>query len=100
MMQQMGVSPGNDEDVPPPPSQAMLEILPLHWKIARDADGRIYYFHTVTRYCQWCVCWGVCDCVSVCMTECGYVCLCVRVYVCVCVCVCVLCCMCVACVTE
>ena len=63
-MQQMGAVPQpappvEEEDVPPPPSPPeQRDMLPLHWKIARDTDGRIYYFHTITRYC---VCMCVCE---------------------------------------
>jgi histone-lysine N-methyltransferase SETD2 len=27
--------------------------LPLHWRSARDADGRIYYYHKKTRESRW-----------------------------------------------
>ncbi|KAK7506668.1 hypothetical protein BaRGS_00002143 [Batillaria attramentaria] len=55
LQQQTGVPGGEEEDVPPPPSppKASSTTLPPNWKTARDAEGRLYYYHTVTRQTQW-----------------------------------------------
>ena len=38
------------DDAPPPPSPpALREMLPPNWKMARDPEGRVYYFHNFTR---------------------------------------------------
>lgn len=56
-MQQTGqpMPGGEEDDVPPPPSppKASGSTLPPNWKTARDAEGRLYYYHTVTRQTQW-----------------------------------------------
>ena len=41
-----------EEDVPPPPSppKGKPVVLPPNWKTAKDAEGKMYYYHTVTRY--------------------------------------------------
>ena len=39
-----------EEDVPPPPSPPEPHRLPAHWKKARDAEGRVYYYHMLSRY--------------------------------------------------
>lgn len=40
-----------DEDVPPPPSPPKPKPikLPPNWKSAKDAEGKVYYYHTSTR---------------------------------------------------
>ena len=40
-----------EEDVPPPPSppKGKAIVLPPNWKTAKDADGKLYYYHTGTR---------------------------------------------------
>lgn len=40
-----------EDDVPPPPSPPKSKelALPPNWKTARDGEGRLYYYHTVTR---------------------------------------------------
>ena len=45
------VAPVEEEDVPPPPSppKSKAIVLPPNWKTARDAEGKMYYYHTVTR---------------------------------------------------
>ncbi|KAL8574531.1 hypothetical protein ACOMHN_057530 [Nucella lapillus] len=48
------LTPTEDEDVPPPPSPPEEgDSLPEHWKRARDAEGRVYYYNTLTRATQW-----------------------------------------------
>ncbi|KAH3751883.1 hypothetical protein DPMN_186488 [Dreissena polymorpha] len=44
-----------DDDVPPPPSppKSKTIVLPPNWKTAKDAEGKMYYYHTVTRQTQW-----------------------------------------------
>ena len=43
--------PAEEEDVPPPPSppKGKPVVLPPNWKTAKDAEGKMYYYHTVTR---------------------------------------------------
>ena len=36
---------------PPPPNED--RDLPLNWKTARDTDGKVYYYHAITRKTQW-----------------------------------------------
>lgn len=40
-----------EEDIPPPPSppKGKAIVLPPNWKTAKDAEGKLYYYHTVTR---------------------------------------------------
>lgn len=47
----LGLQIFEEEDVPPPPSPPKVKelLLPPNWKSARDSDGRMYYYHTVTR---------------------------------------------------
>lgn len=44
-----------EEDIPPPPSppKGKAIVLPPNWKTAKDAEGKLYYYHTVTRQTQW-----------------------------------------------
>ena len=37
--------------LPPPPEEEI--DLPLNWKTARDPNGKIYYYHAITRKTQW-----------------------------------------------
>jgi len=37
----------------PPPPPAPANTLPPDWKSAKDAEGRTYYYHKVTRQTQW-----------------------------------------------
>ncbi len=34
---------------PNPPAKEVPPPLPQNWKTAKDSDGKIYYYHTVTR---------------------------------------------------
>lgn len=37
-------------DLPPPsPPKPKTIVLPPNWKTARDPEGKIYYYHVVTR---------------------------------------------------
>ena len=38
--------------LPPPPPDEERD-LPLNWKTARDANGKVYYYHSITRKTQW-----------------------------------------------
>ena len=38
---------------PPPPPAERTSNLPSDWKTATDSQGRIYYYHKVTRQTQW-----------------------------------------------
>lgn len=38
--------------LPPPPPDEEVD-LPLNWKTARDSNGKIYYYHSITRKTQW-----------------------------------------------
>ncbi|NXO48242.1 SETD2 methyltransferase, partial [Aramus guarauna] len=41
-------------DLPPPsPPKPKTIVLPPNWKTARDPEGKIYYYHVVTRQTQW-----------------------------------------------
>ncbi|CAI9716650.1 histone-lysine N-methyltransferase SETD2-like isoform X3 [Octopus vulgaris] len=44
-----------DDEPPPPPSPPKPKVtkLPANWKIAKDAEGKQYYYHTLTRQTQW-----------------------------------------------
>ena len=49
--QHMAPEEKEEEDVPPPPSppKGKPVVLPPNWKTAKDAEGKMYYYHTVTR---------------------------------------------------
>ncbi|XP_012885679.1 PREDICTED: histone-lysine N-methyltransferase SETD2 [Dipodomys ordii] len=41
-------------DLPPPsPPKPKTIVLPPNWKTARDPEGKIYYYHVITRQTQW-----------------------------------------------
>lgn len=42
----------SEDDPPPPPSPPKPKVtkLPPNWKMAKDSEGKTYYYHTVTRY--------------------------------------------------
>lgn len=45
------IVPNNIMDLPPPsPPKPKTIVLPPSWKVARDPEGKIYYYHIVTRY--------------------------------------------------
>uniref|UniRef100_H3AEJ3 [histone H3]-lysine(36) N-trimethyltransferase n=1 Tax=Latimeria chalumnae TaxID=7897 RepID=H3AEJ3_LATCH len=48
---------------PPSPPKPKTIILPPNWKTARDPEGKIYYYHVITRQTQWDPpAWdGICD---------------------------------------
>ncbi|XP_052002922.1 histone-lysine N-methyltransferase SETD2-like [Xyrauchen texanus] len=53
-VQQEMIVPNSIIDLPPPsPPKPKTIILPPSWKVARDPEGRIYYFHIITRQTQW-----------------------------------------------
>lgn len=44
------IVPNNVIDLPPPsPPKPKKIVLPPTWKPARDPEGKIYYYHIVTR---------------------------------------------------
>lgn len=44
------IVPNNVIDLPPPsPPKPKTIVLPPNWKVARDPEGKIYYYHIVTR---------------------------------------------------
>ncbi|XP_064598536.1 LOW QUALITY PROTEIN: uncharacterized protein LOC135464899 [Liolophura sinensis] len=49
------VTPEVVEDVPPPPSPPRPKAvkLPPNWKTAKDPEGKVYYYHSVTKQTQW-----------------------------------------------
>lgn len=55
------IVPNNVIDLPPPsPPKPKTIVLPPNWKVARDNEGKIYYYHIVTRLafvhvCEVCV---------------------------------------------
>lgn len=56
------IVPNNVIDLPPPsPPKPKTIVLPPNWKVARDPEGKIYYYHIVTRLVSLCVCKvGIC----------------------------------------
>ncbi|XP_031199892.1 histone-lysine N-methyltransferase SETD2 isoform X5 [Mastomys coucha] len=41
-------------DLPPPsPPKPKTIVLPPNWKTARDPEGKMYYYHVITRQTQW-----------------------------------------------
>ncbi|XP_034030834.1 histone-lysine N-methyltransferase SETD2 isoform X2 [Thalassophryne amazonica] len=53
-VQQDMIVPNNVIDLPPPsPPKPKTIVLPPNWKVARDPEGKIYYYHVVTRQTQW-----------------------------------------------
>lgn len=51
------IVPNNVIDLPPPsPPKPKTIVLPPNWKVARDPEGKIYYYHIVTRLVKLCVC--------------------------------------------
>lgn len=65
LLQEM-IVPNSVIDLPPPsPPKPKTIVLPPNWKVARDPEGKIYYYHIVTRLVKLC-CRGVlCVCASV-----------------------------------
>lgn len=56
------IVPNNVIDLPPPsPPKPKTIVLPPNWKVARDPEGKIYYYHIVTRLVllHVCVCAGL-----------------------------------------
>ena len=44
------IVPNNVIDLPPPsPPKPKTIVLPPSWKVARDPEGKIYYYHIATR---------------------------------------------------
>lgn len=44
------IVPNSVMDLPPPsPPKPKTIVLPPNWKVARDPEGKIYYYHIVTR---------------------------------------------------
>lgn len=57
------IVPNNVIDLPPPsPPKPKTIVLPPNWKVARDPEGKIYYYHIVTRLVKQFVQCGVCLC--------------------------------------
>ncbi|XP_030605295.1 histone-lysine N-methyltransferase SETD2 isoform X3 [Archocentrus centrarchus] len=53
-VQQEMIVPNSVIDLPPPsPPKPKTIVLPPNWKVARDPEGKIYYYHVVTRQTQW-----------------------------------------------
>ncbi|XP_053322620.1 histone-lysine N-methyltransferase SETD2 [Spea bombifrons] len=51
---EMGMAATNLLDLPPPsPPKPKTIVLPPSWKTARDPEGKIYYYHVITRQTQW-----------------------------------------------
>lgn len=50
------IVPNGIMDLPPPsPPKPKTIVLPPNWKVARDPEGKIYYYHIITRYRDVCV---------------------------------------------
>lgn len=55
VLQEM-IVPNNVIDLPPPsPPKPKTIVLPPNWKVARDPEGKIYYYHIVTRLVLLCL---------------------------------------------
>ncbi|XP_048880874.1 histone-lysine N-methyltransferase SETD2 isoform X2 [Brienomyrus brachyistius] len=53
-VQQELMAPNSLMDLPPPsPPKPKTIVLPPSWKVARDSEGKIYYYHVITRQTQW-----------------------------------------------
>ncbi|KAG7469756.1 hypothetical protein MATL_G00132080 [Megalops atlanticus] len=53
-VQQEMMVPNSLMDLPPPsPPKPKTIVLPPSWKVARDPEGKIYYYHVITRQTQW-----------------------------------------------
>uniref|UniRef100_A0A4W4FTH6 [histone H3]-lysine(36) N-trimethyltransferase n=1 Tax=Electrophorus electricus TaxID=8005 RepID=A0A4W4FTH6_ELEEL len=53
-VQQDMIVPNSIMDLPPPsPPKPKTIVLPPSWKVARDPEGKIYYYHVITRQTQW-----------------------------------------------
>ncbi|XP_068091315.1 histone-lysine N-methyltransferase SETD2 isoform X2 [Hyperolius riggenbachi] len=51
---EMGLPANNIMELPPPsPPKPKTIVLPPGWKTARDPEGKIYYYHVITRQTQW-----------------------------------------------
>lgn len=49
-----GAAAGADAPPPPPADPQPTELdLPADWRSAKDAQGRTYYYHKLTRQTQW-----------------------------------------------
>lgn len=48
-----GTSVEGEEEPPPPPPGPITIQLPPRWKIARDTQGHVYFYHVKTRTSQW-----------------------------------------------
>lgn len=46
-------SPHRNSAAGSPTRSKPISTLPAHWKTATDADGRVYYYHTLTRETSW-----------------------------------------------
>lgn len=45
------IVPNNVIDLPPPsPPKPKTIVLPPNWKVARDPEGKIYYYHNLSRW--------------------------------------------------
>ncbi|XP_022104946.1 uncharacterized protein LOC110986919 isoform X2 [Acanthaster planci] len=42
-----------NQGIPSPPSKPKTQQLPPNWRTARDQEGKIYYYHAITRQTQW-----------------------------------------------
>ncbi|XP_076826896.1 histone-lysine N-methyltransferase SETD2 [Brachyhypopomus gauderio] len=53
-VQQEMIVPNSVMELPPPsPPKPKTIVLPPNWKAARDPEGKIYYYHVITRQTQW-----------------------------------------------
>ena len=51
MVRRQGPTDPRDPPPPPPsPPRTKAIRLPPNWKTAKDPTGKVYYYHTVTRY--------------------------------------------------
>ena len=57
-LQQQVSTDAQVQDLPPPPPspppKPKQQKLPPNWKTAKDAEGKTYFYHTVTRYVELC----------------------------------------------
>lgn len=64
------IVPNSVIDLPPPsPPKPKTIVLPPNWKVARDPEGKIYYYHIVTRLVKLCSRGVLCVCLSKVLTS-------------------------------
>lgn len=69
------IVPNNVIDLPPPsPPKPKTIVLPPNWKVARDPEGKIYYYHIVTRLVFLYICEGFVTLENTCTSDIAFLC--------------------------